>query len=50
MSSLSDALNRIRLASASSVEEVTSVSEDNTMDPIDCYRHLITVETNRYAE
>ncbi len=40
------------------VEEVTSVSEDNTIDSIDCYRHLITDEiiglivgeTNRYAE
>ncbi len=40
------------------VEEVTSVSKDNTIDPIDCYRHFITDEiiglmireTNRYAE
>jgi len=40
------------------VEEVTSTSEDNTIDPIDCYRHFITDEiielmvreTNRYAE
>jgi hypothetical protein len=26
------------------VEEVTSTSEDNTIDPIDCYRHFITDE------
>jgi hypothetical protein len=40
------------------VEEVTSVSEDNTIDPIDCYQRFITDEiiglmvreTNRYAE
>jgi hypothetical protein len=40
------------------VEEVTPASEDNTIDPIDCYRHFITDEiiglmireTNRYAE
>ncbi len=40
------------------VEEVTSVSEDNTINPIDCYRHLITGEiislivheASRYAE
>jgi hypothetical protein len=40
------------------VEEVTSLTEDNTIDPIDCYRHFITDEiidlmireTNRYAE
>src|SRR4051794_35093858 len=40
------------------VEEVTSLMEDNTIDPIDCYRHFITDEiidlmireTNRYAE
>jgi hypothetical protein len=40
------------------VEEVTSASEDNTVHPIDCYRHFITEEiidlmvreTNRYAE
>ena len=40
------------------VQEVTSVSGDNTILPIDCYRHFITdeiielmvCETNRYAE
>jgi hypothetical protein len=40
------------------VEEVTSASEDNIINPIDCYRHFITdeiidlmvCETNRYAE
>ena len=40
------------------VEEVVSTSEDNTINPIDCYRHFITDEiidlmvreTNRYAE
>jgi hypothetical protein len=40
------------------VEEVTSASEDNVVNPIDCYRHFITDEiidlmvreTNRYAE
>ena len=40
------------------VEEVTSTSEYNTIDPTDCYRHFITDEiidlmvrkTNRYAE
>ena len=40
------------------VEEVTSASEDNIINPIDCYRHFITDEiidlmvreTNRYAE
>ncbi len=40
------------------VEEVTSASEDNMVNPIDCYRHFITDEiidlmvreTNRYAE
>jgi len=40
------------------VQEVTSVSGDNTILPIDCYRHFITDEiidlmvreTNRYAE
>ena len=40
------------------VEEVTPTSEDNTINPIDCYRHFITdeiislmvCETNRYAE
>ena len=40
------------------VKEVTSLTEDNTIDPIDCYRHFITDEiidlmvreTNRYAE
>ncbi len=40
------------------VEEVTSTSEDNTINPIDCYRHFITNEiialmvreTNRYAQ
>ena len=40
------------------VEEVTSASEDNTVHPIDYYRHFITDEiidlmvreTNRYAE
>jgi hypothetical protein len=40
------------------VEEVTSVSKDNTIHPIDCYRHfiideligLMVRETNRYAE
>ena len=40
------------------VEEVTSTSEDNTIEYIDCYRHFITDEiiglmvheTNQYAE
>jgi hypothetical protein len=40
------------------VEEVPATSEDNTINPIDCYRHFITDEiislmvheTNRYAE
>ena len=40
------------------VEEVVSASEDNTINPIDCYRHfatdeiidLIVRETNHYAE
>ncbi|CAF2927626.1 unnamed protein product [Rotaria sp. Silwood2] len=40
------------------VEEVPANSEDNTTNPIDCYRHFITDEiislmvreTNRYAE
>ncbi|CAF1034341.1 unnamed protein product, partial [Rotaria sordida] len=40
------------------VEEVTPALEDNTINPIDCYRHFITDEiislmvheTNRYAE
>ncbi len=40
------------------IEEVTSISEDNTINPIDCYRHFITDEiidlmvreTNRYAQ
>jgi hypothetical protein len=40
------------------VEEVTPTSEDNTTNPIDCYRHFITDEiislmvheTNRYAQ
>ena len=40
------------------VEEVPTTSEDNTINPIDCYRHFITDEivsfmvheTNRYAE
>jgi hypothetical protein len=40
------------------LEEVTSTSEDNTINPIDCYRYFITdeiislmvPETNRYAE
>ncbi len=40
------------------VEEVTSASEGNIINPIDCYRHFITDEiidlmvreTNRYAE
>jgi hypothetical protein len=39
-------------------EDVTSLTEDNTIDPIDCYRHFITDEiidlmvreTNRYVE
>ena len=39
-------------------EDVTFLMEDNTIDPIDCYRHFITDEiidfmvreTNRYAE
>ncbi len=42
----------------SSVEEVTSASENNTINPIDYCRHFITdkivslmvCETNRYAE
>ena len=40
------------------VEEVTSASDDNIVNPIDCYRHFVTDEiiglmvreTNRYAE
>jgi hypothetical protein len=40
------------------IEDVTSTSEDNTINPIDCYRHFITDEiidlmvreTNRYAQ
>ena len=40
------------------IEEGTSISEDNTINPIDCYRHFITDEiidlmvreTNRYAQ
>jgi hypothetical protein len=40
------------------VEEVTSLTKDNTIDPIDCYRHFITDEiislmvreTNRFAQ
>ena len=40
------------------VEEVISLMEDNTIDPIDCYRHFITDEIidlmvrepNRYVE
>ena len=40
------------------VQELTSVSKDDTINPIDCYRHFITdevidltvCETNRYAE
>jgi len=40
------------------IEEVTSISGDNTIHPIDCYRHYITDEiidlivreTNRYAQ
>jgi len=40
------------------IEDVTSISEDNTINPIDCYRHFITDEiidlivreTNRYAQ
>jgi hypothetical protein len=40
------------------VEDVSSLTEDNTIDPIDCYRHFITDEiidlmvreTNRYAD
>ncbi|CAF4261653.1 unnamed protein product [Rotaria sordida] len=40
------------------VEEVTPTSEDNTINPIDCYRHfiidaiisLMVHETNRYAQ
>ncbi|CAF3939773.1 unnamed protein product [Rotaria sordida] len=40
------------------VEEVTPTLEDNTINPIDCYRHFITDEiislmvheTNRYAQ
>jgi hypothetical protein len=39
-------------------EEITSISGDNTINPIDCYRHFITDEiidlivreTNRYAQ
>ena len=89
VSSLDDDLDRMRLESGSSVEEmsddemdsnswneiksesdaefmeehgldedITSLTEDNTIDPIDCYRHFITDEiidlmvreTNRYAE
>ena len=40
------------------IEDVTSISEDNTINAIDCYRHFITNEiiglivreTNRYAQ
>jgi hypothetical protein len=40
------------------VEEVTSASEDNTVNPVDCYRHFtideiisfMVCETNRYAK
>ena len=40
------------------IEDVISTSEDNTINPIDCYRHFITDEiidlmvrkTNRYAQ
>ncbi|CAF1273693.1 unnamed protein product [Rotaria sp. Silwood1] len=40
------------------IEDVTSISEDNTINPIDCYRHFITDEiidlivreTKRYAQ
>jgi hypothetical protein len=40
------------------IEEVTSISEDNTINLLDCYRHFITNEiihlmvrkTNRYAQ
>jgi len=40
------------------IENVTSISEDNTINPIDCYRRFITDEifdlivreTNRYAQ
>ena len=40
------------------VEEVTSISEDDAVNPVDCYRHFVTDEiidlivreTNRYAE
>ena len=40
------------------IEEVPANSKENTINPIDCYRHLITdeiislmvCETNRYAE
>ena len=40
------------------VEEVTFASEDNMMNPVDCYRYFITDEiidlmvreTNRFAE
>ncbi|CAF4424014.1 unnamed protein product, partial [Rotaria sp. Silwood2] len=40
------------------VEQVTSTSKDRTINPIDCYRHIITEdiisfmvrETNRYTE
>ena len=40
------------------IEEVTPISEDNTINPIDCYWHFITDEiislmvheTNRYAQ
>jgi hypothetical protein len=40
------------------IEEVTSISDDNTINPLDCYPHFITDEiidltvreTNRYAQ
>ena len=32
------------LANHGLIEEVTSISEDNTINPIDCYRHFITDE------
>ena len=40
------------------IEEVTSISKDNTVNPIDCHRHFVTDEmidltvreTNQYAQ
>ena len=57
VSSLDDGFSRMQFESTSS-EEVTDDSDDDVINPIDCYRHFITDEvihlmvreTNRYAE